>query len=386
MSENGNLFTAVRSEMDWDLPKPLAPLAPYKKKLGIAGTFYNPHGTNQHGSGQATLSVMPTGDKDTPGGISVDRWIGKELYPDDAFRSTVFAPAHFGRLDNPAEHTSADGPGQPVLVPNNPVGAFDKYLAGVTGTAVPGVDPKVATSQEKTLIDAMIQDVERVRRQLVGAEKRKFDQIIESTQALSKRISAREQNAAALGKVTRPTLNATGLSNEVIRGFSDLAFHTLALGLTHVVHLSVLGHDAFNDGWGGLGLPYDAHEALAHGGIKNMPDFDYTAAQHKIIGFHAAEIAYLMDQLALVPEENGTMADGTLVIWVNSGGGKHHDGGATIPFVTVGDLGGAWPLAGRYKFVSGSRCISDAFVSVANALGLPAQSFGDPQECKGPVF
>lgn len=386
MSENGNLFTKVRSETDWDLPTALAPLAALKSKLTIAGVFYNPHGGNQHGCGQATLSVVPTGDKDAPGGISFDRYIGKELYPNDQFRSTVFAPAHFGKLENPAEHTSADGPGQQVLVPNNPVAAYDKYLAGVGGTMVPGLDPKLGIAQDKGLVDAMLKDIERVRKQLVGREKAKFDQIIESTNSLSKQIAGREGTAGNAGKVTRPMLQATGLSNEVIRSFNDLGFNTLALGLTHVVHLSILGHDAFNDGWNGLNLPYDAHEALAHGQVKDMPNFDYTAAQQKIIAFHAAEIAHLFEQLKAVPEENGTMADNTILMWVNSGGGKHHDGGATIPFVTVGDLGGAWPAAGKYTFVQGTRCISDAFVSVANALGLATNTFGDPMVCKGPAF
>jgi hypothetical protein len=218
-----------------------------------------------------------------------------------------------------------------------------------------------------------------------------MDQILDATRGLEKQFAAREMLAAGGGGMAAgaqpPTLDKSGLNNDAILEMVDVAFQTLAFGLTHVVHLSVMGRDAYNDAWGGLGLPYDTHLGISHGGIKSPPPgFTFTGAEEKIIRFHGSLIARLFERLAQVPEDGGTMADNTLAVWVNSGGGKHHDGNATIPLVFVGDLKGAWAPAGKYLRVPGSRCISDAFVSVARAMGVDTTTFGDPTKCKGPAF
>jgi hypothetical protein len=384
----GNLYTTVRSETDWDLPAALMPLAAYKSKLTVMGPLPHPYGNNQHGCNNSTLSCVPTiAPNNQHGGISLDRFIGQKIGAGDAFPSVIVATSEFGRIDGPAIHTSADGPMQPVAAPNTPVRAFAKYLGGASGS-LPGVDPMVAFDQDRSVLDAMVADVKRVQSRFVGYEKRKFDQILDSCREFENQLVQRQAKtgAGAAGAPLPPTVDKSGLNPDTVKGHTDVLFQALAFGMTHVGHMSWMGRDAYNDSWSSIGVPGDMHLSIMHGQVKNPPPgFDLTKAVQTVLQFHASEVARLFDRLKQVPEDGGTMADNTLLMWINSGGAKHHDGSATMPLVFVGDLRGQWAGAGKWLKFPG-RNVSDAFVTAARAVGVDTMTFGDPKVCKGPLF
>lgn len=53
--------------------------------------------------------------------------------------------------------------------------------------------------------------------------------------------------------------------------------------------------------------------------------------------------------------------------------------------VIIGDAGGALKTGRYVTFPKDQRAMSDPFVTIANAVGLPIQTFGDPTICKGPL-
>jgi hypothetical protein len=104
----------------------------------------------------------------------------------------------------------------------------------------------------------------------------------------------------------------------------------------------------------------------------------------KIDQFVSAQLGYIADRLAQVPEGGGTMYDGALITYVNACGGHHHYGQGSYAVVTLGTAGGALK-AGQYQRFDRARWLSDAYVTIANALGMPITTFGDPMHCNGPV-
>jgi hypothetical protein len=66
---------------------------------------------------------------------------------------------------------------------------------------------------------------------------------------------------------------------------------------------------------------------------------------------------------------------------VNTGGGLHHRGFDRHPLILLGGRAGS---AGRYlDYPEGRHCMSEAYVSIANAMGVPTEKFGDPRFCPG---
>lgn len=73
------------------------------------------------------------------------------------------------------------------------------------------------------------------------------------------------------------------------------------------------------------------------------------------------------------------------MVWVNSGGGKHHDGASLIPVVLLGTLGER-VAGGRYRSVpQGQRRMGDVFTALARVMGVPLESFGAPEENTTPL-
>jgi hypothetical protein len=72
-------------------------------------------------------------------------------------------------------------------------------------------------------------------------------------------------------------------------------------------------------------------------------------------------------------------------MWVNSGGGKHHNGNDTHAVVLVGNAAGRLRAGQHLVFPGRRNSIGQAFLAVAQSLGSRATVFGDPDHCKEPL-
>lgn len=371
-----NLDCDLRSATDWDLPAVLEPLAPVRSKVTILRNLYNPHGRNLHGNGWGTLTVAPT-DGRNPGGVSLDRFVGHELGREDAFRSIALGVAT--RPDRAAVSTSADGPSRPFPAIASPTRAFATFFGSAESP-----DRAIASLAEgRSVLDAVHEDTTRLASRLAGPERSKLDQMLGALRELENQLGERVRVLSERGVPDIDLSDEGTLSAETVRAHVEIAARAFAFGLTRVAHLSVLGLDAHNVGWGFLGFGGDAHESVAHvsGGYDRARA---TAAYQAIQRFKATELAHLFGLLAAERVGDESLADRAVGIWVNSGGGKHHDGTSTIPLVVVGDAGGAM-RTGLYHRYEGRVCVSRAFLSVARAVGSSATVFGDPEHCPGPL-
>ncbi|MCS6913495.1 MAG: DUF1552 domain-containing protein [Myxococcales bacterium] len=379
--------TVVRSETDFDLPAILQPLEPYRQDLLVVQPLYNPHNREFHGNGWATLSVMPSprtgGDEfgpfyGLPSGISLDRFLARTIGA-----QTPFSSINLGLLEqnDSVPHVSSDGPGQAFPAERSPVAAYLRLFGSLLPSS--GVPPEHLLAQNRSLLDLVQDDVRRTLRRLSGMERAKLEQYLESLRALEQRLArlgpltkACSVHAAPEGRLDTLQTSRGPVRPEVIRAHLDVACNALQCGLTRVVAVSIHGNAAAHNRYDFLG-DTRGHHMLCHEDNKEM--------LAKIDTFIASQLAYIWGRLRAVPEAGGTMADSTLVLWMNSGGGQHHNGWDNHAAVILGRLGGAL-RAGRYlTYPAGAHCVSDLFVSLANALGVSIRSFGDPVHCKGPL-
>jgi len=181
----------------------------------------------------------------------------------------------------------------------------------------------------------------------------------------------------------------------------DVSANAFACDLTRVamVNLSATGEE-----WVGAEVPV-GHQ-MWHG--------DGTTQSHTAFyNYNARRMAEFYDRLALIPEGDGTVADHTLIVWLNKNGGGHHNGAYDYWYLTLGDLGGTLnggqmvvlpreELGGngdlrrpatsdeakRIKPPGGDPpkfATNDFFLSIAHAMGVQVNTFGDPRLCTGPI-
>ena len=99
--------------------------------------------------------------------------------------------------------------------------------------------------------------------------------------------------------------------------------------------------------------------------------------------WHAGLVARLFDRLSQIPEGDGTAADNTLLVWCSevSQGDTHSH--VNMPFLL---MGGGWHFpTGRYIECPTGTSHGNLLVSLLNAMGVDATTFGVPEFATGPL-
>lgn len=366
---------ASRSATDFDLAPVYKPLEAHKARMTILSKFFNPFSKALHGNQHATLTVKESTNPNVsqmrgpPGGISIDRFLAKQIGAQDAFSSTAS-----GR----GICVSADGPGQSFPSISSPGKAFDTYFAAAGSTmGGPGGNSIESNfAKNRSFLDVLRGDIGRMNARLAGPEKAKLDQYLESLRTLETQLGQRAM-AGGCAKGARPTAEpGSAKLGDVLSAHTDVILAAQKCGLTRISHILFEGMEGPHIVYDWLNDPKNHHDDH-HAG-------DMTTCL-RIATWWMSQINRMVDGLAATPEGSGTMLDNSVVMFVNTCGGSHHRGQNNHAVLMIGGAGGALK-GGRYlTFPEGKHCLSDVYVSLANMLDVPITTFGDPSVCKGPL-
>jgi hypothetical protein len=113
--------------------------------------------------------------------------------------------------------------------------------------------------------------------------------------------------------------------------------------------------------------------------------------------WYTKQVAYLATELAKLNTVAGTnLLDQTAIVWGNEidlGAAHNHD---DAPLVVIGGCGGKLKTGQVVRFPLKldadpttshivDRCHNDLLITVAQAMGVPLKTFGDPALCKGAI-
>src|SRR5262249_7153380 len=168
---------------------------------------------------------------------------------------------------------------------------------------------------------------------------------------------------------------------DILKLQTDLVVMALQCDLTRVATLQLensVGGTRFT--W--LGATRGHHD------MSHDPDTaeDTKEILDQINEWLGVQFAYLLTQMKAVKEEDGTLLDNSLVLWVNelSRGNSHSN--MDMPFLMAGHAGGALRTGRFLKFDSKTAVPhNNLLVSILNLFGVPATTFGNPMWCTGPL-
>ncbi|MEL6183571.1 MAG: DUF1552 domain-containing protein [Myxococcota bacterium] len=396
------------SALGFDL-KSFRALEDVKADVQVVRNLYNPFNQHLHGNRWALTSAPGTGeDEESPGTATFDRFMAERVGSAAPVRSLNLALWDNRRLTT----QSASGAGQPFPVDREAASAFARLFPDEGGTG--GEDPSAArnrrTAQRRRLLDAVRGDVRRLERRLAGPEKLKLETYLGSIDAIDGRLQALAETpaTASCSAVEGPDPETLGGARDPRREHADamveLAALSLTCGLTQVVHLN-------NRPTGVDWLPTDNDEQT---GSHSMWHGDGTDLKHDAwFSLQGQHLRTLWRRLQDTPEGAGSMADNTLILWINSSGGGHHNGFYDYWVLTLGTLGGrlrpgfvdlprsSVDNAGsdpRYTLAKENRrpstrsnrdysvrSTADYFTTLNEAFGLPGETFGDARIRQGPI-
>jgi hypothetical protein len=271
---------------------------------------------------------------------------------------------------------------------------------------------KLARTQ--AAIDLALGEYAGIKTKLSKDDKTKLDlhaQTIRDLRAqmqLGNSVTCQPPDAALQGDVATFKVHPASGASQAERGAwvklgwdvqARLAVSALACDLTRVQILHLPGYGAIDDVFGyqpasyGAGLAHTDTHDLAHqcSGINQYGNggtlWSVPAAQDLMKKLDAAQaqmFAQLLGYLKAVPRgDGGTLLDSTVVVYCGQIANGYHDTD-DLPWMLAGSANGYF-RTGRFLQYPKGTAHNDLFTSIANAMGVPVATFGNPAVCKGPL-
>jgi hypothetical protein len=230
--------------------------------------------------------------------------------------------------------------------------------------------------QRASVLDAVLDEAKRVRTRLGLVDKRKLDEYMDAVRALEKRLARpKSERGQGDGPPVVAPAGAASDYGEQLRRMYDIVRLAFQTDTTRVATFMVANAGS-NRSYRVIDVP-DGHHDLSHHG--NDPEKQ--AKLQRINRFHVEQLAYLLDQLAAVPEGRGTLLDNTLIVFGSAiGDGDRHDHD-DLPILLCG-RGGGTVQGGRHLRFPQETPLCNLYLSLLQRAGVRATSFGDS---RGPL-
>ncbi len=396
------------SESDFTLNELSQPYAQYKNDLIFLDGLdmlskdldRQPNPGNAHAQGQNhALAAIDHLSPGLAGGPTIDQTIAKGLNARTQFPSLELGISNYKTF--PSYHYLIQtGAGQRIPSEGDPAKVWARMFGDFTppgGAAPSGPDP--AKLREKSVLDYVRGEIGAVGSRLSASDRRKLDAHTQAVRDLEVRLaldgstvatptmgcSKVDQAAAvAASNLRKSSTSFNAIADQQVK----MAAMALACDMTRVLSLNVNDGQSWPYVAGSFGSS-DGHD-LVHktspdnGALRSNPDAvammkGFHVEYHKVFG-------KLLKALAEMPDVDGKrVLDNTIVLWAGEFSvGSHVT--RDLHWMLAGS-GGGQLKTGRYlkfdRLGGKGPSHSNLFVSLANAMGVPITTFGNPAACTG---
>ncbi|HET9930100.1 MAG TPA: DUF1552 domain-containing protein, partial [Polyangiaceae bacterium] len=261
---------------------------------------------------------------------------------------------------------------------NNPLDAFNRLFSML---GAPQGELDALRQNRRSVLDTVQSQFATFSPKLSSDDRQKLDAHLTLVRDLERRMVDLANGRSCAAPSTPPALTPENLDDmpRIADLELDLLAAAFACDLTRVASFQIstsLNHIAY---------PFLNGNMMEGHGLSHAGPSD-TAAHDELVSrqtWHSGRLAYFLSRLASFQDPDGSsVLDNTLIVWGNeiSEGNTHsHD---DIPFVLVG---GGWAFkTGRYVKCQGVPH-NNLLVTILNAMGVAATTFGDPKFCTGPL-
>lgn len=372
---------------EMQLTPTLKALDPVKEHLVVLdGLNGRPHPASGHNrSACLWLSSASPGKADTWGvesDVTLDQVLAPKLSEGARQKSLELSCNNIGNLMH-ARYVSWRGQGVPSEVETDPRDVFARMFGDTKEDA-----------NRRSILDVVAEDARRLKRNLGQSDQRRLDEYLESVRSLEREIAAFEQGAARRPKPTLPRPEQPPRSlREYVQLMTDLLVVALQTDFTRVITFTP------GDESEGTGTTYA--RTLTDFGIDKKQFADQVQPKYLDYGHHACShdpkptlpliqaidrwyvdrFLYLVQKLQSIREGDGTLLDNSLVVYGctnSSGTGLGWPGHSLkdVGCILAGKGGGLLPKTGRQVRFPDNTPLSNLWLTLAQATGVPRKEFG----------
>jgi Protein of unknown function (DUF1552) len=360
-------FTPTMTGALVELPRLLAPLASVQQHINVITGLYNQAADRDrdipgpHARGTASFLTgarILASESNIVNGVSVDLELGCEGGGAAGLCDAGYSCAYQTNI-------SWAGPSTPMPKLTSPRVVFDRIMDSTAGPT-----DQVAQRRRRSVLDAVLTDIDRVNGRLGANDRRKIDEHLTGIRELERRIDQPAVVAACvLGD--RPDdvdVNAVADVTAYVRTMIDVMVLACRCDRTRVMTF-MMGNGGSPRGYGFLGIDGQHH------GISHRPS---RVAELELIDFWEMEqFAYLLRGLAAVEDSEGIGAlDNSFVYCASelSDGAIHSRD--NLPVIVAGRAGGLVGPGGRHLDV-GPQPVANALLTAMTSIGMEDVRFAD---------
>src|SRR5262245_16083401 len=195
----------------------------------------------------------------------------------------------------------------PLPMENRPRAIFER-LFGEAGTTDPEV--RLAMRQEeRSILDALNEDVRALRAKLGGTDRGKIDQYLEAVRDVERRMQlAEKQSDREVPQIDGPA-GAPEVFSEYFKLMADLMVLAWQTDMTRVITF-MMGHEMSGRAYPEVGFG-DAHHPCTH----HQGDSEKIEKNVKINIFHTKMLAYYLDKLPPNADAEVSLLDHSLILY-----------------------------------------------------------------------
>jgi hypothetical protein len=402
--ENGvrpELWTPPGDGEDYEITPHLKPLEPFKKDFLLLENLWHPlaQGRSPHWPKiPAWLSgsrvERTSGDDLNSNGITLDQYIGQRIgdrtaLPTlelgiDAPRTGIdTAGGGFARMYGSC--LSWRDPRTPVAKEIVPQLAFDRVFRGMRQPVVSSVnprDPSLLSSLQRddtSILDLVMDDAKRVRRQGSAADKVRLDEYFDSVRSVEQRLTAAlhpQKRWINQGKfpLDRPAPGIPESHRDHVRLMLDIMILAFWTDTTRIASF-MFGDAQTNQDYSFLtGMTGGFHSISHHGNVPAKVD-----QYGKIVTWHTEQMAYFLGKIKSLDEGGASLLDNSMILMGNSlkDGNLHRE--EDLPLMLAGRGKGAL-RPGRRVRSAPLTPMCNLHLALLNRMGIQEKSFGDSTE------
>ncbi|MEO5917563.1 MAG: DUF1552 domain-containing protein [Luteolibacter sp.] len=383
-----NQWTPTGSGRDFAFGNTLAPLQPLRHRVQVLSGLEHvnaeagPDGAGDHARANGTfltgVRVKKTAGSDIRAGVSVDqiaanqiggltRFSSLELSTDPHRKSGGCDSGYSCAYESNLAWRSATSPLSPE---SNPRMVFERLFgAGVPGQR--GASLVQRRTQQRSILDFVMDDAKSVEKQLTHRDKAKMDEYLTGLREIEQRIVTAE----SFKDIPDPAIQTPDGIPTAYDDYIRLMFQMMALAFeTDATRISsmILAHDGSNRSFPEIEIA-EGHHSLSH--HRDDPDMIQKVAQ--IDRFYAERFAEFLTMLESKHDADGqTILHNSMIVYGcgNSDGNRHTH--ANLPVVLAGNGGGALN-PGQY-FQTQTTPMCNLYLNMLDNMGVPAlERFGD---------
>jgi hypothetical protein len=362
-------WNPIGADSDFQLSESLAPLEHHRDKLIIfRGLTSSPDRTKADFHDRAVASFL-TGCEPTKGkvqvGTSMDQIAARELGRNTPFASLELGTEPVGPFGGPCYRDAETN----LPMEDNPRRVFER-LFGDSDKLDPA-GQAVRASDDASILDAVMERVAGLKRQLGAPDRNKLDQYLDSVRDTEQRIQlAARRPAVSLPELKRPAGIPDNWPDHVKLMF-DLQALALQADLTRVITFA-LAPESSSMTFPHLGLSMQFHEISHH---NNEPTkLDALARINK----HFSELfAYYLDKLEAIQEPGGSLLDHAVVLYGSSLSNPSIHSQRDLPIIVAGGAAGRIK-GGRFVRIPGVETpLTNLHLALLDKVGVPTEKLGD---------